>query len=319
MESRHSPTTPRRAFTLVELLVVIAIIGTLVALLLPAVQAAREAARRAQCTNHLKQIGLAIHHFEFARGAIPPSRVPCNSGTWYSQLWPYVEATAVAAVWNPALPYHQQADAVIQVQVPIYYCPSRRSPPQLSTHSLDVFGGTLRSGALGDYAGVCGDGSYISDTPANQANGYFVHAGPYGPDGLASDQQCDGVTPVKIEFFLGFRDVTDGLSNAIFVGDKHVPQGGGHELGGRGDNSIYNGSWDGNVVRWVGYGHWRLARAPNDVGIADDPWYEWFGSNHPQIVQFVYGDARVEALSINASMRLLSYLAMRSDGNMLVE
>ena len=80
MNGSHLLPKPRRAFTLVELLVVIAIIGTLVALLLPAIQAARKR-RAAQCTNNLKQIGLAIHNFSFARNAIPPSRVPCYNGT----------------------------------------------------------------------------------------------------------------------------------------------------------------------------------------------------------------------------------------------
>ena len=146
MDSSHPPTKPSRAFTLVELLVVIAIIGTLVALLLPAIQAAREAARRAQCTNNLKQIGLAVHNFQFGLRAIPASRYPCQNGTWYNQLWPYMEQTAVAALFNSSLGYAQQPDAVIQVQVPGYYCPSRRSPPQLSTNSLDARNGTLRPG-----------------------------------------------------------------------------------------------------------------------------------------------------------------------------
>ena len=136
MNSSHLPIKPRRAFTLVELLVVIAIIGTLVALLLPAIQAAREAAHRAQCTNHLKQMGLAVHNFADARKGIPPSRVPCYNGTLFSQLWPYVEQSAVAALWDstltykrgPTLLYQEVPDAVIQMQVPIYYCPSPRAP-----------------------------------------------------------------------------------------------------------------------------------------------------------------------------------------------
>ena len=83
------------AFTLVELLVVIAIIGMLIALLLPAVQAAREAARRMQCTNHLKQIGLAVHNFENARSFLPPAGLGNGRATLFTLIWPYMEQQAL--------------------------------------------------------------------------------------------------------------------------------------------------------------------------------------------------------------------------------
>src|SRR3954468_8997214 len=95
----------RGGFTLVELLVVIAIIGILVALLLPAIQAAREAARRTQCLNHLKQVGLAMHLYNDARKSLPPSRMPCWHGTWASAIWPYLEEGTIAQQWDPTMGY----------------------------------------------------------------------------------------------------------------------------------------------------------------------------------------------------------------------
>jgi prepilin-type N-terminal cleavage/methylation domain-containing protein/prepilin-type processing-associated H-X9-DG protein len=90
----------RRAFTLVELLVVIAIIGVLVALLLPAVQAAREAARRAQCTNNMKQLGLAILNYESAKRVLPPSHTTAPRHNFVAYILPYMEQSALAAQFD---------------------------------------------------------------------------------------------------------------------------------------------------------------------------------------------------------------------------
>jgi prepilin-type N-terminal cleavage/methylation domain-containing protein len=97
---------PTAGFTLVELLVVIAIIGILVALLLPAIQAARESARRSQCTNNLKQIGLAIQLYESAKKHLPASRIGVD--TWASELWHYLEEGSIAQQWDPLKPYWYQ-------------------------------------------------------------------------------------------------------------------------------------------------------------------------------------------------------------------
>src|SRR5262245_17985795 len=90
----------RRGFTLIELLVVIAIIGVLIALLLPAVQQAREAARRIQCTNNLKQIGLAMHNYHDTVGSFPPARKGCCWGTWNIFILPYIEQASLYNAWN---------------------------------------------------------------------------------------------------------------------------------------------------------------------------------------------------------------------------
>ena len=99
----------RAAFTLIELLVVIAIIGILIALLLPAVQSAREAARRIQCSNNLKQIGLAVQIMSDVVNHLPASRLGCHHGTWATELWPYLEDDAPHRAMAPASKaYHYQ-------------------------------------------------------------------------------------------------------------------------------------------------------------------------------------------------------------------
>jgi prepilin-type N-terminal cleavage/methylation domain-containing protein len=90
----------RAAFTLVELLVVIAIIGILIALLLPAVQAAREAARRSQCLNNLKQLGVGVHNYHDSKRYFPPGKIACCWGTWQPAILPYLEQEAVAELYQ---------------------------------------------------------------------------------------------------------------------------------------------------------------------------------------------------------------------------
>jgi prepilin-type N-terminal cleavage/methylation domain-containing protein len=122
----------RLGFTLVELLVVIAIIGVLVALLLPAVQAAREAARRSQCANHLKQIGLGCLNHESAKGELPAGSVADESeindpyfGTWTVSILPYIELASLHRLHNPKEDMsHASNQALRETFVPTYLCPS---------------------------------------------------------------------------------------------------------------------------------------------------------------------------------------------------
>src|SRR5687767_12301195 len=123
----------RGGFTLVELLVVIAIIGVLVALLLPAVQAAREAARRSQCVNNLKQIGLAVHNYHDSSKGLPPSSMGGRGAvTWMIYILPAMEQTAGFDLWDVEQSYYSASQTARELQIPAYYCPTRRGPPQLS-------------------------------------------------------------------------------------------------------------------------------------------------------------------------------------------
>jgi prepilin-type N-terminal cleavage/methylation domain-containing protein/prepilin-type processing-associated H-X9-DG protein len=146
VSSRHGRRPSERGssrpgFTLVELLVVIAIIGILIALLLPAVQAAREAARRMQCTNHLKQWGLAILNYEVASKWLPYANRRCNDNfvdcpriSYQPALWPYIEQQQLYEQYDFNLPFHHPYhlgpgtgnEPVVEVQVPLYFCPSDR-------------------------------------------------------------------------------------------------------------------------------------------------------------------------------------------------
>src|SRR5689334_22741074 len=130
----------RPGFTLIELLVVIAIIGVLIALLLPAVQSAREAARRSQCTNNLKQLGLALHNYESSNGSFPPAGESTNYGTtppstqfvdgsWstFARILPYIEGGASYNAANFSLEYHDLTGANFTASstvVATFLCPS---------------------------------------------------------------------------------------------------------------------------------------------------------------------------------------------------
>jgi prepilin-type N-terminal cleavage/methylation domain-containing protein/prepilin-type processing-associated H-X9-DG protein len=123
--------TPRRAFTLVELLVVIAIIGVLVALLLPAVQAAREAARRTQCLNFLRQWGISMQNYVDARKVLPIGSRNNPRQTWVMHVWPYIEQNVLASrneikqpFYDPPGTIHNTLNGLTGQYLDMYYCPS---------------------------------------------------------------------------------------------------------------------------------------------------------------------------------------------------
>jgi prepilin-type N-terminal cleavage/methylation domain-containing protein/prepilin-type processing-associated H-X9-DG protein len=195
---------PRWGFTLIELLVVISIIATLIGLLLPAVQKVREAAARSQCTNNLKQIGVALHNYHDVLKRFPPgysASMPYFNGAtdttpgwgWATFILPYMEQTALSKQFDLTEPV--QEDAAIQTIVSAYLCPSDLTPAQDLVNVPDAFGSPLTSAAPCSYAACCGGDE--SDTA--------------DPTGL-------GV------FYRNSRtrltDITDGTSQTILVGER---------------------------------------------------------------------------------------------------
>ena len=360
------PSAP--GFTLVELLVVIAIIGVLVALLLPAVQAAREAARRAQCINHLKQIGIAIHGFHDVKGGLPSSRQNCYHGTWANQLWPYIEQVGAAGNWNEES-YYWQPGSTRELEVEVYFCPSRRSPMvsrvgdnksvrSSGAYANDPDGNGNVDGGVSDYAVCLGDGrcnefcqSHPSlpthwDYPKLYVPGSFGHAGPYTSDGglvprdpNPSDPNapyaCDPARGGHRWHFrrnvpmFSLKEITDGLTSTLFVGEKHLPEG-GFGIDSYTENGVVYSHGDGSV--YSGYDLRASSRmAGPGLGLKNDPLFGtqgnsagplgygfpgqnlYFGSWHPGVVNFVMGDASVQTLSSNISELVLGFLATRAD------
>jgi prepilin-type N-terminal cleavage/methylation domain-containing protein/prepilin-type processing-associated H-X9-DG protein len=197
----------RGGFTLVELLVVIAIIGVLVALLLPAVQAAREAGRRAQCLNNLKQYGLALHNFHSAKKSFPHGALMTRDLTQVfananCQLLPYFEQSALAALYDHTEPWEDQRDGVASTVIEIFKCPSSSAENPIFDPSLEGVVDDLVYG-IGEYGFCMG----YTDAFCAQDG---VKAGTIPP----SQQGM-----FNIAWGASLRQITDGTSHTIAIGD----------------------------------------------------------------------------------------------------
>lgn len=220
----------RRGFTLIELLVVIAIIAVLIALLLPAVQQAREAARRSQCKNNLKQIGLAMHNYHETYNLLPPGFIsyqgnaaPTTAAPFWSWAASILPQTDGATLFNTlgigttniaqiAAGGNLVQQRALTTALPNFLCPSDTAPSLNTSRPTSL---TLNGAANASLA----TSSYIASNNAYIVMPAGINAGL--TSNFSSNQPTVGyVGPFAINSNTGFRDFTDGLSNTILVGER---------------------------------------------------------------------------------------------------
>jgi prepilin-type N-terminal cleavage/methylation domain-containing protein len=287
----------RAGFTLVELLVVIAIMGILVALLLPAIQFAREAARRTSCMNNLKQVGLAaIQHENVRRHYANRTESNAREGTWITAIMPYMEEMVLFDQWrqmvksNPGL-NTPAAKTLFATPVVSLYCPSRRPAAAYPARSFSPAAHT-------DYA-LNGGASARPDEFNLRWPGIWERQGPN-----------PGSRPSKA---IRYKDIKDGLSKTYLVSEKAVSAL--HYSSGRdpGDDSSIYTCERGNCVRWA-------KRVPiHDQLERESCWScHNFGSAHPTSFNAVYCDGSVHSLTYDISFATHAALASRAAGDKVV-
>ncbi len=308
-----------RGFTLVELLVVIAIVAMLVALLLPAVQAARESARRLECANNLKQLSLACLNHEGQFGFLPSggwgNRWVGDSsrgygedqpGSWLFNILPFVEEANLHAIGNGLQGADRENAIAQQNQIVISFlnCPTRR-PPITRPTNVDPFNSApLRTIVRSDYAANAGDfgngnmPNIFGPTPS-QAATYNWRSAMRGITGV-----CFVRSEIKPSA------ITDGLSHTFLVGEKNVdPQ---HYSTGQALNDnqgAYTGfNWDNQRIAST-----RWPPTP-DTMASGRRYYASFGSAHSGLWQAAYCDGHVASLSYDVDPIVASRIANRKDG-----
>jgi len=323
---------PRTGFTLVELLVVIAIIGILIAMLLPAIQAARESARRANCASNLKQLATAIQIYADRNSQqIVPHGVGVSGETmnsWVCLLWPMMEqqnAYNGLRLWISADDGDTGPNRTIHVEMrsPAYFCPTRgfRTTPGWGAQAIDYVSVSMTTMPTGSWP-----------TLANQTGNYGNrhHGGPIiSPAGAPINRsQPDGsggfLPPYQVEIRsrVTIGAVTDGMSYTAFVGEKHLnPNLIGQNTYDWPQAPGISGSWFYNGTRIPERGLATSPHSPEMVSPEKDPavnsnavYNYHFGSWHPGVSQFAFGDTRVVAVQNHATPETLVAMCGRADG-----
>jgi len=306
----------RSGFTLVELLVVIAIIGILIGLLLPAVQMVREAARRTQCSNHLKQLSLAFHNHHEAFGFFPsgggpdwtwhmtykngtPAVAPDQHGGWGFQILPYIEGTAAWTGGDSGTDIDRSILA-ISTPNPTFFCPSRRRPEVVNAADWYQHPNTGRTygHAKNDYAA----GSLDWETTFDDGRKVRLEGGVgpvvyTNPDDPSHRHLC------------GIADIGDGTTNTLLLGEKRINL---QKMGTMqaNDNEGYTCGWNHDIMRHT---NWEPRPDFNHASSYDDR----FGSSHAAGLNIALCDASVRFITYSIDLEMFKRLGHRQDGKVL--
>lgn len=297
----------RRGFTLIELLVVIAIIAILIALLLPAVQQAREAARRSQCKNNLKQIGLALHNYHDTHRVFPSGWIAVDAGAhsahegvsgvgWGGMILPYLDQAPLYNLFNANAAINAASnDAWRETPLAVFRCPSDPQPEFWNIGEEGNATNILAKLPSANYVGVFGTEEL--DGCENTA----------GTAPVLANGQCKGDGMLYHNSKVAIRDITDGTSNTIFVGERKTDATQG-----------WHSTWPGMVPE----GEEAFQRV---LGSADhtpnhpSAHFDDFSSFHEGGAHFVMADGSVRFVGENISNQIYNHIATITGGEVVGE
>ena len=313
---RGPPRECRLGFSLLELVIVVAIVGILAGLLLVALQKARSSVSSTVCQNNLKKIGMAVHGFHDSRNALPPDRIRNEWATWAVLILPYLEQNSLYNQWDVQLRFWDQPAPAREVNLPVYFCPDRRSAESagLSVGEVDRLSRYWGQfpGGLSDYASCGGN---------NDISGVLMIANAEGitPSGQIITRDFNttpaGTRITSWKSQTTFASITNGTSNTVMVGEKFITKA---SLNGQDeDRSIFNSQFSGPYRRLLGVKGAYTFTLVSDANSTEEslPGCKWsFGGPHPGTCNFVWADGSVRSLSVSMNAEELQKVGQRSDG-----